>query len=131
MARRAAAAFALAGLLCASMTPARADEALIIDGNHRIGADSIKSYFQASAGGHFTDADVDAAVKAMYASGEFSDVTTARQGGVLHVHVGENPLITRVAFEGNKKITDKQATSMVTSRQGDPLSRPVVQEDVQ
>jgi outer membrane protein insertion porin family len=131
MARRAAAAFALAGLLCASMTPARADEALIIDGNHRIGADSIKSYFQASAGGHFTDADVDAAVKAMYASGEFSDVTTARQGGVLHVHVGENPIIARVAFEGNKKITDKQATSMVQSRQDEPLSRPVVQEDVQ
>jgi outer membrane protein insertion porin family len=78
MARRAAAAFALACLLCASMTPAQAEEAVTIDGNHRIGADAIKSYFHASDGGHFTDADLDAAVKAMYASGAFSDVTTAR-----------------------------------------------------
>ena len=131
MARRAAAAFALAGLLCASTAPARAEEAVTIDGNHRIGADAIRSYFHASAGGHFTDADIDAAVKAMYASREFSDVTTAREGGVLHVHVGENPLILRVAFEGNKKITEKQITSLVQSRQGGPLSRPLVQEDVQ
>jgi outer membrane protein insertion porin family len=131
MARRATAAFALAGLLCASITLAQADEAVTIDGNRRIGADAIKSYFHASAGGHFTDADIDAAVKAMYASRAFSDVTTAREGGTLHVHVGENPLVARVAFEGNKKITEKQMTSLVQSRQGEPLSRPLVQEDVQ
>jgi outer membrane protein insertion porin family len=131
MPRRAAAAFALAGLLCASLTPARAQDAVIVDGNHRIGADAIKSYFNASASGHFTDADVDAAVKAMYGSQQFSNVDVARNGDVLHVHVDENPVIDRVAFEGNKKLTDKQITSMVGSRQGDPLSRPLVQEDVQ
>jgi outer membrane protein insertion porin family len=60
------------------MTPAQAEGAVTIDGNRRIGADAIKSYFHASDGGHFTDADLDAAVKAMYASGAISDLTTAR-----------------------------------------------------
>jgi outer membrane protein insertion porin family len=131
MARRAAAAFALAGLLCASLTPARAEDAIVVDGNHRIGADAIKSYFNASAGGHFTDTDVDTAVKGMYGSQQFSNVDVARKGDVIHVHVDENPLIERVAFEGNKKLTDKQITPMVQSQRGDPLSRPLVQEDVQ
>jgi outer membrane protein insertion porin family len=131
MVRCAAAAFALAALLCLSTLPAQADEAIIVDGNHRIGAEAVKSYFTPSAGGHFTDADIDAAVKQMYASQQFSNVDVARKDGVLHVHVDENPLIAKVAFEGNKKLTDKQITPMVQSQRDQPLSRPVVQADVE
>ncbi|MGH7226469.1 MAG: outer membrane protein assembly factor BamA, partial [Gemmataceae bacterium] len=39
--------------------------------------------------------------------GLFQDVQLGREGGTLIVHVVENPLVSRVAFEGNHAITDE------------------------
>ena len=43
----------------------------------------------------------------------------------------ENPVINRVAFEGNKKAKDEQLTAEVQSKPRGTLSRPTVQADVQ
>ena len=45
--------------------------------------------------------------------------------------VVENPVINRVAFEGNKKAKDEQLTAEVQSKPRGTLSRPTVQADVQ
>ena len=45
--------------------------------------------------------------------------------------VVENPVIGRVAFEGNKKIKDEQLTSEIQSKPRGTLSRPMVQSDAQ
>jgi len=47
------------------------------------------------------------------------------------VTVVENPVINRVAFEGNKKAKDDQLTAEVQSKPRGTLSRPTVQADVQ
>jgi outer membrane protein insertion porin family len=47
------------------------------------------------------------------------------------VTVVENPVIGRVAFEGNKKVKDEQLTSEIQSKPRGTLSRPVVQSDAQ
>src|SRR5215472_17242063 len=41
----------------------------------------------------------------------------------------ENPVINRVAFEGNKKIKDEQLTAEIQSKPRGTLSRPMVQSD--
>ena len=55
------------------------------------------------------DADrLDRSLKTLYATGLFQDVRLTRDGDTLVVHVVENPLVNRVAFEGNHKLTDDQ-----------------------
>jgi outer membrane protein insertion porin family len=54
-----------------------------------------------------------------------------RQGGRLVVVVVENPVINRVAFEGNKKVKDEQLQAEVQSKARGTLSRPMVQSDAQ
>ena len=43
----------------------------------------------------------------------------------------ENPVIGRVAFEGNKKVKDEQLSAEVQSKPRGTLSRPMVQSDAQ
>ncbi|MBC7584805.1 MAG: outer membrane protein assembly factor BamA, partial [Tardiphaga sp.] len=50
-------------------------------------------------------------------------------GGRVLVSVVENPVIGRVAFEGNKKVKDDQLTAEVQSKSRGTLSRPMVQAD--
>jgi outer membrane protein insertion porin family len=50
-------------------------------------------------------------------------------GGRLVVVVVENPVIGRVAFEGNKKVKDEQLQAEVQSKARGTLSRAMVQSD--
>jgi Outer membrane protein/protective antigen OMA87 len=51
------------------------------------------------------------------------------QGGRLTITVIENPVINRIAFEGNKKVKDEQLKAEIQSKERGTLSRPVVQAD--
>ena len=56
----------------------------------------------------------------------------AIQGGRLIVTVIENPVINRIAFEGNKQGQGRAAQAReIQSKERGTLSRPVVQADVQ
>ena len=111
-------------------TAVERNPAIRVEGNRRIEASSIRSYFHATAGGHFEAADLDAALKALYATNLFSDVRVARSGEALVVTVKENPVIRRLALEGNRKLKEDQFKSELQSKSGGPLWRPLVQEDV-
>jgi outer membrane protein insertion porin family len=106
-----------------------ADSPVTVNGNRRVGADMIRSYFRAT-GGHYDAAALDAALKRLYASGLFKDVKIAHEGDRVLVIVVENPTIGVLAFEGNKKIKDDDLKKQVQSKAGGPLSRELVQSDV-
>ena len=76
-------------------------------------------------------ASIDAGLKALYATGLFQDVRISQPGGRLVVTVVENPVINRVAFEGNKKLKDEQLTLEVQSKPRGTFSRPMIQADMQ
>ena len=106
-------------------TAVERNPAIRVEGNRRIEASSIRSYFHATAGGHFEAADLDAALKALYATNLFSDVRIARSGEALVITVKENPVIRRLALEGNRKLKDDQFKNELQSKSGGPLWRPV------
>jgi outer membrane protein insertion porin family len=89
---------------CGSAAAARAadsgatNSAITVNGNQRIGADMIRSYFHSGSDGHFDAAALDAALKRLYATGLFKDVKIAHEGDRLLVMVVENPTIGVVAF---------------------------------
>jgi outer membrane protein insertion porin family len=128
---RAAHVPAMAQAAAAAAQAAPAPQASIrVAGNQRIEASSIRTYFHAAHGGQLDDADLDAALKALYATHLFADVRIARSGDALAVTVVENPTLDRVAFEGNKKLKDEQFKTEIQSKSGGPLWRPIVQADV-
>ena len=87
-----------------------------IEGNARIEEGTIRSYMLVQPGDPFDSDRIDRSLKTLYATGLFSDVNLRRQGNTLVVRVTENPLINRIAFEGNHKLTDEQLRPELTLR---------------
>jgi outer membrane protein insertion porin family len=114
-------------------TPAMAQsaQAIVVEGNRRVEADTIRSYFRLVPGGRLDAGTIDDALKALYATGLFQDVRIREAGGRLIVTVVEAPVINRVAFEGNKRVKDDQLNAEIQSKPRGTLSRAMVQADVQ
>ena len=108
-----------------------AANAIVVEGNRRVEADTIRSYFKVAPGERLDAAKIDAALKALYASGLFQDVHIAQSGGHLVVTVVEAPVIDRLIFDGNKKIKDEQLEQEIQSKARGTLSRAKVQADVE
>ena len=104
---------------------------IVVQGNRRIDADTVRSYFKVAPGEHLDAAKIDAGLKALYATGLFQDVRISQAGGKLIVTVVEAPVINRIAFEGNFRIKDEQLTEEIQSKERGSLSRAKVQADTQ
>jgi outer membrane protein insertion porin family len=118
----------------ASAAPAEAGVAMtsiVVEGNRRVEADTIRSYFKVAPGERLDAAKIDSALKALYASGLFQDVRISQSGGRLVVTVVEAPVIDRLSFEGNNKIKDEQLQQEIQSKSRGTLARATVQADVQ
>ncbi|TAJ27289.1 MAG: outer membrane protein assembly factor BamA [Reyranella sp.] len=102
-----------------------------IQGNVRSEPETIRSYLQLKVGEPFDAAAADRSLKALFATGLFSDVVIEMQGSTLVVKVTENPIINRVAFEGNKKIEDDKLRDEVQSKPRQVFTRARVQSDVE
>src|SRR6266702_4115494 len=108
---------------------AQTAEAIMIEGNRRVEADTVRSYFRPGPGGHFDQPAIDDGLKALIATGLFQDVKVNRGPGGIVVSVVENAVIGRVAFEGNKKIKDEQLSAEIQSKPRGTFSRSMVQSD--
>ncbi len=126
----------LIGVGCATVASsggavAQTLSSVVVEGSRRVEADTIRSYFKPGPGGRLGPEQEDQALKALVATGLFSDVRISHAGGRIVVTVVENPVINRVAFEGNKKAKDDQLSAEIQSKPRGTLSRPTVQADVQ
>jgi outer membrane protein insertion porin family len=122
-----------AAIIATSLVPASvnaAPEQIIVEGNRRIDADTVRSYFHAGAGDRYDDAARDAALKALIATGLFDKISIDRAGDHIVVHVTEAKVLDRVAFEGNKKVKDADLAAVVQSKPRGGLQRATVQADV-
>ena len=109
---------------------AQAVGAIDVQGNRRIDAETVRSYFHAAPDGRYDAAARDAALKALLATGLFDKVTIDRAGERLVVHLTEAPVLDRVAFEGNKKLKDTDLSAVLESKPRGTLQRAMVQADV-
>ncbi len=105
--------------------------AVQIQGNVRSEVETVRSYLQLKEGQPYDPAAADRSLKALFATGLFSDVVIDMQGTVLIVKVTENPILNRVAFEGNKKIEDDKLRDEVQSKARQVFTRARVQADVE
>ena len=106
-------------------------EEVLVQGNQRIEGDTVRSYIGVAVGDRVDSAAVNDALKVLYATGLFADLNIRREGSALVVGVVENPIINRLAFEGNRRIKDETLETEVQHRPRIVYTRSRVQSDVQ
>jgi len=87
-----------------------------VRGNERIDDDVVSSFLTIRPGENFDNFDIDDSIKALFATGLFSDVSIFQQGGALVVDVDENATVNKVFFEGNSRLKDEALTGVVRLR---------------
>tara|TARA_Y100001934_G_scaffold203482_2_gene240080 strand:+ start:135068 stop:137350 length:2283 start_codon:yes stop_codon:yes gene_type:complete len=102
-----------------------------VEGAQRIEPDTIRSYVPISAGQRITTRALDEALKKLFATGLFADVIVRREGSAVVIRVVENPIINRIAFEGNKRISNEILRDEVKLRPRIVYTRTRIQTDVQ
>ncbi len=103
---------------------------ILVEGTQRIEPDTVRSYMVLKHGEPFSSRKVNESLKTLFATGLFADVTIRRQGTSVIVQVVENPVVNRIAFEGNKEIEDESLSSEVQLRPRIVFTRKRVQGDV-
>src|SRR5690606_15424927 len=103
--------------------------AVRIEGTQRIEPQTVRSYMQLDAGDPFSADLIDRALKNLFATGLFADVAFRREGDTLIVQVVENPIINRLAFEGNDRIDDETLEAEVQLRPRVVFTQTRVQSD--
>src|SRR5882724_244491 len=121
----------LAAGLVSSPAAAQTVASIAVEGNRRVEAETIRSYFKPGPRGALDAGSIDDGLKALIETALFQDVKIDQASGRLVVTVVENPVIGRIAFEGNKKVKDEQLSAEIQSKPRGTLSRPMVQSDAQ
>ncbi len=104
---------------------------ILVEGNQRIEAETVRSYMTFKEGDEYDDEKVDQSLKLLFRTGLFADVTIRREANRLIVAIAENPVINRVAFEGNKAVNDESLETEVQLKPRTIYTRAKVQGDVQ
>jgi outer membrane protein insertion porin family len=121
----------IASVASSGVAVAQTANSIVVEGNRRVEAETIRSYFKLGPGGRLGPVEIDEGLKALYATGLFEDVRISHPNGRVVVTVVEAPVINQVAFEGNKKAKDEQLKTEVQSKARGTLSKATVQADVQ
>jgi outer membrane protein insertion porin family len=104
---------------------------IVVEGNERIERDTITSYLIIQPGDTIGPEQIDLAVKTLFKTDLFADVSIELQNGDLVVRVIENPIINQVVFEGNHNLKDDKIRDEVTVRPRGIFTKGKVQGDVQ
>ncbi len=102
-----------------------------VEGNRRVEPETVRSYLTFVPGDTYNPAEVNASLKVLFATGLFQDVRIRREGSNIAIIVVENPIVSRVAFEGNSEIDDDTLKKEVQLKPRAVYTRARVQADVQ
>lgn len=101
-----------------------------VRGAQRVDPGTVRSYMLIQEGDPFDPRRIDRSLKSLFATGLFADISLRREGSTLVVDVVENPVINRIAFEGNNAFEDETLESEVSLRPRVIYTRTKVQDDV-
>jgi outer membrane protein insertion porin family len=119
------------GLSAAYAQTAAPIRSIRVEGNKRVEPETVRSYLTFSSGDAYDPAQIDESLKALFATGLFQDVRIRRDGSTVVITVVENPIVNRVAFEGNREVEDDSLASEVQLKPRSVYTRARVQSDVQ
>lgn len=98
--------------------------------NDRIDSSIIKNYLTLKKASKYSPKEANNSIKNLYSTGLFERVDVDFNNGILTVKVVENPLITEIAFDGNKKIDDTILSSEITTTKRSVFNKNKINSDV-
>jgi outer membrane protein insertion porin family len=102
-----------------------------VAGNQRIEADTVRVFSGIEPGVPITPEQLNLAVRRLFDTGLFEDVTVMPQAGRLVITVVENPTINQIAIEGNDAIDDEELLAVVELRPRLAFSVAAAEADAQ
>ncbi|USD36767.1 MULTISPECIES: outer membrane protein assembly factor BamA [Ferrimonas] len=106
-------------------------EDIKVEGLQRVALGAALLNLPIKVGDQVDSVTLQRAIKALYASDNFEDISVSRDGDVLMVAVKERPTISSIVFEGNKDIKDEQLQESLDGsgiKTGEPLDRTLLTE---
>ncbi len=103
-------------LLCLAISPIvhAAEEFIVRDikikGLQRISEGTVYNYLPVTVGERFSLDNTASAIKSLFKTGFFKDISVERDGSTLVVNVVERPSIAKIVFEGNKDLSKDDLT---------------------
>lgn len=104
---------------------------IVVTGNRRVEPETVKSYLTFRVGDSYSSFKADESFQALFSTGLFSDVAIDKSGGTVTVAVEENPVINKVAFEGNVEVDNASLATEVQLKTRAIYTRARVQSDIQ
>ena len=101
-----------------------------MQGSQRLEPDTILSYIRLRPGQTYTQALGDQALKDLYATELFADVSIRNNAGDVVVQVKENPVINRIILEGNKRLKEDKILPEIKLAARQIFTRSKVRADV-
>lgn len=99
-------------------------------GLERVEEATVRNYLGTKEGDAYAPAKLNLALRDLYGTGLFADVEMKWADGILTVELQENPLVNRVAFEGNDELSNDALEAVATLRARAIFTPGKVQADV-
>ncbi len=119
----------LAGTALSAVAQDQMIRSIEINGTQRIEPETVASYLAVEIGEPADQTALDESLKRLFSTGLFADVSLRIDGSRLVVQISENPIINRVAFEGNDRVDDDDLFAEVQLRPRVVYTRTSVQAD--
>lgn len=103
-----------------------------VRGNQRLEPETIRAYAALAPGQTYTAETLDQALKTLYATQLFADVTiSGAETGNLVIAVRENPVINRIVLEGNKRLKEDKILPEIKLAPRQIFTRSAARADVE
>ncbi|MEP7350166.1 MAG: outer membrane protein assembly factor BamA [Sphingorhabdus sp.] len=105
-------------------------QSITVVGTQRLEADTVRSYIRLRPGQIWTQVSADQALKDLYATELFADVSIRNNAGAVVIEVRENPVVNRIILEGNKRLKNDKIEPEIKLAPRQIFSRSKVRADV-
>lgn len=102
---------------------------IIVTGNKTIESNTIKTYSNLGNKTNITDKDLSLAIKDIYATGFFSNISISKHDDNITINVTETPVIKKIAFNGSKAIGKDKILEELSTKEKRFFSKTDVQND--
>ena len=88
-----------------------------VEGNERVDASTVTAYFPVMVGDNVDDVILNEAVKRLFDTGLFRDVRITQTNGQVRIIIAENPVVSRIYFEGNDALKTEELEAELTLKE--------------
>ena len=103
-------------------------EEISASGMQRIPEATVIVWSTLKSGQSVAPNDLDKAVRKLYATNYFNDVYIRFEENTLKIHVEENPIIDKIAFEGNREISDEKLSRQISLKSKDIFIKEKIEQ---